>query len=145
MSTESSMPASTTPVRDYADKPCSGASDDYLVVPRSLAQSMPLRWQQMFARLLADLHDAYGHLEWPEYRVVPSRRERLVDLDEQQLSSAGYVADLDSEGDLVYRDAAEQPVPDAASRRVLAPVIDPLPPPSAGRVEPRAADDRVGE
>jgi len=73
-------PATSTPVRDYADRPCPGASTDYLVVPRSLAQSMPLRWQQVFVALLADLHDAYRQLDWPTYQVVASRRELLTDL-----------------------------------------------------------------
>jgi hypothetical protein len=48
---------------------------------------MPLRWQQVFVGL-ADLHDAYGELPWPDYNV-PSRWERLVDLDEEQLQAAG--------------------------------------------------------
>jgi len=91
-------------VRDYADRPCPGASTDYLVVPRSLAQSMPLRWQQVFVALLADLHDAYRQLDWPVYQVVASRRELLTDLDEDQLAFVGYVADLDADGGLIFRD-----------------------------------------
>ncbi|MBO0876788.1 MAG: hypothetical protein J2P19_25720 [Pseudonocardia sp.] len=144
MATERRAPASATPLRDYVDAPCPGASEDYLVVPRSLAQSMPLRWQQVFTGLLADLHDAYRELEWPEYRVVPSRREPLTDLDEQQLAAAGYVADLDADGGLIFRDAAERPVANPHALRVLAPIVDPIPPRSAGRVEPRPADDRAG-
>ena len=136
-------PASATPVRDYADIPCPGASADYLVVPRSLAQSMPLRWQQVFVDMLADLHDAYRHLNWPIYRVVPSRRELLTDLDEAQLAAAGYVADLDADGKLIFRDSAERQVRDAHATRVLAPVEDPIPPAAAGRVDPRPADDRI--
>lgn len=136
-------PASTTPVSDYADEPCPGASEDYLVIPRSLAQSMPLRWQQVFVGLLLDLHDAFADLDWPEYRVVPSRRELLTDLDEEQLAAVGYVADLDSDGQLVIRDSAERPVPDAHAQRVLAPIVDPIPPASAGRLEPRPAADRI--
>ncbi|MCW0213541.1 MAG: hypothetical protein OJJ54_09285 [Pseudonocardia sp.] len=131
-------PASTTPLADYLDRPAPGAGPDYLVVPRSLAESMPLRWQQVFAGMLADLHDAYGHLQWPDYRVVPSRWELLADLDEEQLAAAGYVADLDRSGELEYRDASGAPVPN--DHRVLAPVDDPLPAPSEGRVEPRPAD-----
>jgi hypothetical protein len=144
MSNDPPIPASTTPARDYLDEPCPGASADYLVVPRSLAQSMPLRWQQVFVGLLADLHDAYANLEWPRYRVVASRLELLTDLDEEQLAAAGYTADLDADGELIFRDSTEQPVPDAHARRVLAPVVDPIPPPSAGRVEPRPAHDRAG-
>jgi hypothetical protein len=137
------LPFSATPVRDYADQPCPGASADHLVLPRSLAQSMPLRWQREFVELLVDLHDAYAHLDWPVYRVVPSRRELLTDLDEGQLAATGFVADLDGGGELIIRDAAERPVPDAHATRVLAPVADPIPPASAGRVEPRPAEDRV--
>ncbi len=133
-------PSSVTPLADYLDRPCPGAGDDHLVLPRSLAQSMPLRWQQTAAALLTELHAAYAHLDWPLYRVVPSRWERLVDLDEDQLSEAGYVADVDGDGALVYRDRAGRLVPDPAGRRVLVPVVDPIPPAAAGHVEPGSAD-----
>ena len=136
---EPHAPASTTPLRDYLDRPARGATQDYLVVPRALAQSMPLRWQQVFTGLLADLHDAYANLEWPEYRVVPSRWEVLADLDEDQLAAAGFLADLGADGELVYRDAADQVVTDPDRHQVLAAVEDPLPPASAGRIEPRPA------
>ncbi len=126
-------------MQDYLDRPAPGATEDHLVMPRSLAQSMPLRWQQVFVGLLADLHDAYGHLPWPDYKVIPSRWELLVDLDEEQLAAAGFHADLGPDGELEYRDAREQLVPDPEHHRVLAPVHDPLPPPSAGHVEARAA------
>jgi hypothetical protein len=136
---EPHAPASTTPLRDYLDRPARGATQDYLVVPRALAQSMPLRWQQVFTGLLADLHDAYGHLQWPEYRVVPSRWEVLTDLDEEQLAAAGFLADLGPDGELEYRDSADQVVTDPERHQVLAAVEDPLPPASAGRIEPRPA------
>lgn len=139
MPPDNPLPASTTPVQDYLDRSAPGATADHLVVPRSLAQSMPLRWQQVFVGLMADLHDAYGHLPWPDYRVVPSRWELLVDLDEEQLASAGFHADLGQDGELEYRDAAEALVENPDRHRVLAPITDPLPPTSAGRVEPRPA------
>ena len=137
-----SPPASTTPVQDYLDRPSPGATVDHLVVPRALAQSMPLRWQQVFVGLLADLHDAYAELPWPEYEVVPSRWERLVDLDDEQLQAAGYVTDIDVDGQLEYRDATDpsaDPVADPERHRVLAPIDDPLPRAADGRVEPRPA------
>jgi len=137
MPSEPSGPASTTPVQDYLDRPAPGATENHLVVPRSLAQSMPLRWQQVFVGLLADLHDAYGHLPWPDYAVVPSRWEYLADLDEEQLATLGFHADLGPDGDLEYRDGAERLVDAPERHRVLAPVEDSLPPASAGRVEPR--------
>ncbi len=139
MPPEAPLPASTTPVQDYLDSPARGATEDHLVVPRSLAQSMPLRWQQVFVGLLADLHDAYGNLSWPDYKVTPSRWELLVDLDEEQLAAAGYHADLGPDGELEYRDAAEHLMVRPGAHRVLAPVDDPLPPASGGRVEPRPA------
>jgi hypothetical protein len=140
MPPESVVPASTTPVRDYLDRPARGATEDHLVIPRSLAESMPLRWQQVFVGLLADLHDAYGHLNWPDYKVTACRWEVLVDLDEQQAMAAGYVAELGPDGQLEYREAqTDEPVDDPQHHRVLAPVDDPLPPASAGRVEPRPA------
>ena len=134
------VPSSTTPLRDYLDRPAPGVTADHIVVPRSLAQSMPLRWQQAFVGLLADLHDAYGHLPWPDYAVVPSRWEVLADLDEEQLAATGFHADLGPDGELEYRDGDERLVPDPERHEVLAPIADPLPPVSEGRVEPRAAD-----
>ena len=139
MPPDSPVPASTTPLQDYLDKLVPGAAPDHLVVPRSLAQSMPLRWQQVFVGLLADLHDAYGHLSWPEYKVVASRWELITDLDEDQLAAVGYHADLGPDGELEYRDTTENVVDDPRHHCVLAPVDDPLPPASAGRVEPRPA------
>jgi hypothetical protein len=136
---EPPAPASTTPVQDYLNRAVPGASADYLVIPRSLAQSMPLRWQQVFVGLLADLHDAYGHLPWPEYRVVPSRWEIVADLDEGQLGVAGIHADLGPSGSLEYRDADERLITDPERHRVLAPVQDPVPPVSSGHIEPRPA------
>src|SRR3954447_10993233 len=112
MPPDSSVPASTTPVQDYLDRPAPGATEDHIVVPRSLAQSMPLRWQQVFVGALRDLHDAYSHLPWPDYRVIPSRWEALSDLDEDQLTAAGYIADIESDGNLVYRDATDTLVRD---------------------------------
>jgi hypothetical protein len=139
MPPEPPTPASTTPVQDYLDRPAPGATPGFLVVPRSLAQSMPLRWQQVFVGLLADLHDAYGDLPWPEYNVIPSRWELLTDLDEDQLAQAGFHADLGPDGELEFRDRAENLVPDPGSHRVLAAVTDPLPGVDAGRVPPRPA------
>lgn len=139
MATDPPGPASTTPVQDYLDRPAPGATEDFLVVPRALAQSMPLRWQQVFVGLLADLHDAYGHLPWPEYAVSPSRWEYLADLDEEQLADAGFLADLGPDGELEYRDRAGRLVEDPQNHRVLAAVEDPLPRPGTGRITPRPA------
>jgi len=135
----SPTPGSTTPLRDYLDGGVPGTTPEYVVVPRSLAQSMPLRWQQQFTGLLAELHDAFAHLPWPENRVVPSRWARLRDLAEEPLAAAGYIAELSSDGELEYRDSSGERVADPSALRVLAPVDDPLPKVADGRVEPRPA------
>jgi len=69
-------------VRDYLATPRPGADVGYVVVPRSLAEAMPLPWQQHMAYLLSEFHQAFSHITWPTYRVVPSRYEKLVDLED---------------------------------------------------------------
>lgn len=42
---------------------------NYLVLPRSVLQSMPDEWQSSFVGLLEELSAAYGGLDWPDYTV----------------------------------------------------------------------------
>jgi hypothetical protein len=98
-----------------------------VVLPRSLAEEMPLPWQQQMAYLIDELHRTYGDLTWPIYRVVPSRVERLVDLDEGQLAEAGYLLEIDTTGELVYRDRDDVVVADPQTREVLVSCLDPIP------------------
>jgi len=123
----SGPPASSTPVRDYMAAGAPGVSPDYVVVPRALAEAMPLPWQQHFTHLLAEFHRTYGHLSWPVYRVVPSRYEKLVDLDEDQLAEVGAIMEIDSDGSLVYRDRSGRKIENAEDRTVLVSCLDPIP------------------
>jgi hypothetical protein len=132
-------PASSTPLRDFLDAPGPGVDHGYAVLPRSLAESMPLPWQQQLANLLAEFHQAYAHLQWPVYRVVPSRYERLVDLDEEQLAEVGCVMEIDSDGEIVYRNRDGSPVENPEEMTVLVSVLDPIPSNRHARVEPAAA------
>ncbi|RKT52736.1 hypothetical protein [Saccharothrix australiensis] len=120
-------PASSTPLRDYLSALPPGVDGSYAVLPRSLAEMMPLPWQQQMAHLLAEFHRTYAHLGWPVYRVVPSRRERLVDLDEDQLAEVGVIMEIDADGDVVYRDRAGKRIDDPEQRVVLVSVLDPIP------------------
>ncbi len=131
-------PASSTPLRDFLNSTSQGVDAGYAVVPRSLAESMPLPWQQQFATLLAEFHQAYAHLQWPVYRVVPSRYERLVDLDEEQLAEAGYLMEIDSDGEIVYRGRNGAPVDNPEQTTALVSVLDPIPSNRRARVEPAA-------
>jgi hypothetical protein len=119
-------PASATPLRDHLTVTTLGVDEGYVVLPRSLAEEMPLPWQQQMAYLIRELHQTYGHLPWPVYRVVPSRIERLVDLDEHQLAEAGYLLEIDTSGELVYRDRDDAVVPDPQSHEVLVSCPDPI-------------------
>lgn len=120
-------PASATPLHDHLSRVQLGVDEGYVVLPRSLAEVMPLPWQQQMAYLLSELHRYYGHLPWPRYRVVPSRTERLVDLDEGQLAEAGYLIEIDGDGELVYRARDGAPVSDPESVQVLVACLDPIP------------------
>ena len=120
-------PASTTPVRDYLSTPQPGVDKAYVVLPRSLVESMPLPWQQHMTSLLSELHHAAAHLNWPIYRVVPSRVERLVDLDDDQLAEVGAIMEIDTDGELVYRERNGGRIMNAEDRTVLVSCTDPIP------------------
>jgi hypothetical protein len=125
-------------VRDYLAAPRPGADGSYVVVPRSLAEAMPLPWQQHMAYLLSEFHQAFSHVTWPTYRVVPSRYEKLVDLDEEQLAEVGCLVEIDSDGEMVYRDRAGRLIEHPAEMNVLVACLDPIPPPQAGPPAPGA-------
>jgi hypothetical protein len=139
----SGPPASSAPLRDYFGAgPRPGADDGYVVVPRSLAEAMPLPWQQQMAYLLAGFHQTFGHLSWPIYRVVPSRYEKLVDLDEDQLAEAGYLVEIDANGDLVYRERSGRRVENAEHTTVLVSCLDPIPQQQPGPPAPQPGQAR---
>lgn len=121
-------PASSTPLADQLSRGGPGVTDGYVVLPRGLAEQMPLPWQQQAAGVLAQFHHTHRGLSWPQYRVLPSREERLVDLDEEQLAEAGYVAELDVNGELVYRERNGRKVADPEQHRVLVTCLDPVQP-----------------
>jgi hypothetical protein len=122
-------PASSAPVRDYLATSRPGTDAGYVVLPRSLVEAMPLPWQQHMTYLLSEFHQAFSHVTWPIYRVQPSRHEQLTDLDEEQLAEVGYVVEIDSGGELVYRDRAGRVVERPAETTVLVSCLDPIPPP----------------
>jgi hypothetical protein len=121
------LPVSGAPVRDYLTAPHPGVQDGYVVLPRSLVEAMPLPWQQAMTQILAEFHQAYAHLNWPEYRVVPSRRERLVNLDEDQLAEVGYLVEIDTDGEVVYRERSGRRIADPEHTEVLVSCPDPIP------------------
>lgn len=137
-------PASSTPLADALAAGGPGVTDGYVVVPRVLAENMPLPWQQRFVQLIGEFADVYGGMSWPQYRVLPSRRERLVDLDEEQLAEVGYVVELDAEGALVYRERNGRKVADPENTVVLVTCLDPVTrrPPDVEHNEPQQPQQR---
>lgn len=126
--TRQQPPVSATPLRDYLTaQPLPGVTPDYVVVPRVLAENMPLPWQQQAAHLIEQLHHDHAQAPWPLYRVDPSRRAALTACDEHQLTEVGASVELDDQGELVYRDARTgQLITDPEARLVLVPCPDPL-------------------
>lgn len=124
-------PASNAPVRDYFASARPGADAGYLVLPRSLVEAMPLPWQQHLTHLLSEFHQAFSHVAWPIYRVVPSRYEKLVNLDEDQLAEIGCLVEIDASGELVYRDRGGRVIENPADTTLLVSCLDPIPPPHA--------------
>ncbi|MGW1678934.1 hypothetical protein [Saccharopolyspora sp. NPDC002376] len=135
----SGPPASSTPLADYLAQPRPGADPGYAVLPRSLAEAMPLPWQQQMKNLLAEFHQAFGHLQWPVYRVVPSRYERLVDLDDDQLAEVGCTVEVDDNGELEYRMRDGRRVDNPETHQVLVSCLDPIPKQDPGGWQPTPA------
>ncbi len=120
-------PASSTPLGDYLSGANHGVDDGYAVLPRSLAENMPLPWQQQMRHLLAEFHQAFGHVPWPVYKVVPSRSERLVDLDDDQLAEVGCTVEVGDDGELEYRQRDGRVIEDPDHHEVLVSCLDPIP------------------
>jgi hypothetical protein len=116
-----------SPLPDYLRAPHPGTSENYVVLPKSLVEAMPLPWQNALWQILTEFHTAFAHLEWPEYRVVPSRKEKLVNLDEEQLAEVGYLVEIDVDGELVYRERSGRRIDNPEETEVLVSVMDPIP------------------
>ncbi|MPY97834.1 MAG: hypothetical protein GEU97_07510 [Actinophytocola sp.] len=119
-------PASSTPLADHLAEGGPGVTEDYVVLPRSIAEDMPLPWQRQLASVLGEFHHMHRELSWPKYRVLPSREEKLTDLDEEQLAEAGYTVEMDDDGDLVYRERSGRKVEDPEATTVLVTCLDPV-------------------
>lgn len=51
---------------------------NYLVLPRSVLQSMPEEWQHRFTAIMDEAQAAFSHLDWPAYNVRVLKREPEV-------------------------------------------------------------------
>jgi hypothetical protein len=119
---------------------------NYLVLPRTLLQSMPRGWQERFVVMLEELQAAFAHIETAEcYKVDAATEHELGELDDAQLRALGITRHDDCEhlaGDdcdcrATYSSAERNDMD--RSERVLIPCADPVPHYRRGRthVEPR--------
>lgn len=123
---------SGSPLRDHLDSARDGVDRGYVVLPRALLEAMPADWQDDMAALLAEFHQAHAHLPWPVYRVTPCRHELMTDLDEEQLAEVGALMEIDSDGEVVYRDHDGRPIDAPETRAVLVSCRDPFGDPRRG-------------
>jgi hypothetical protein len=124
---------------------------NYLVLPRTLLQSMPGWWQAEFVDLVGELERAFDHIKTAaSYKVTAAEEVEAGSLTEIQLKALGIsrrkvecTADHDHEADWhncndeVLYDSAEEMDMDSG-RLVLVPIGDPVPHYRRGRtrVEP---------
>ncbi|MFJ5984269.1 hypothetical protein [Lentzea sp. NPDC092896] len=143
------QPAPAEPDDNLDDEPIHrwfGLSySNYLVVPRTLLQSMPGEWQREFVHLLEQLHAAFRYVDQTEcYEVVPGTEAIVNELSTEQRKQLGitcstddmtdeqYEAFLDAEdGEAFYADKDGRPL-DAHSYIVI-PGAEEVPPYNRGR------------
>lgn len=105
---------------------------NYLVLHRTLLQSMPLEWQQSFVRCLQEYEAAFEHLERPEAFDVTAVRDRYLDeltLDEAE--RIGYTVEIEEDETRRYGPDGEDLTDECA--HVLWPKPDPIPHYDRGR------------
>lgn len=70
----------------------------YQVVPRTLAQCMPLEWQQRMVACLRELERAFAHVETAEdYEVNAGRWVYVDEMTDEQLRVTGTVRAFDQQ------------------------------------------------
>lgn len=117
---------------------------NYLVLPRTLLQSMPEEWQAKFVALVNELYSAFRHVEQAQcYDVTPGVEREIGELTEAERAKLGITViqepDLDDEDDdrpALYSYRGEEY---EGWERVIWPTEDPVPHYNRGRtyVEPR--------
>lgn len=132
---------------------------NYLVLPRTLLQSMPQQWQARFVAMLEELGTAFDHVpQAPAYKVEAAEEHEVSDLTEDQMGPLGITmvakcphgGGCPDYGDCVNaqttwtdRDGREMD----AWERVLIPVTDPVPAYDRGRtrIAPKLPEGTDGD
>ena len=127
---------------------------NYLVLPRTLLQSMPEEWQHRFTGMLDEMSAAFDHVPQADfYKVEAATEHEVSDLTGEQLKALGIAVEDGPCGEDHDCDADEgvncwpirvyTELPSGRQmgswERVLIPVPDPVPSYNRGRtyIEPR--------
>jgi len=126
---------------------------NYLVVERTLLQSMPPDWQHQFVTLMDQLNAAFRHVERSEcFDVTPGVEREVGELTATEMQALGVTPPEPFTGDEDDEDAYLNWLIDAkwlyrgeeygSEERIVFPVADPVPHYNRGRayVEPRFPD-----
>ncbi len=116
---------------------------NYLVLHRSLLQSMPDDWQVRFVDCINELEASFRHIEHaPGYDVRAAKSVPAIDLSEDEMKLLGITSEIRNEStiheELIYRDEDGNEL--TAHDRVMVPTgEDPIPHYARGRtyIEPR--------
>lgn len=115
---------------------------NYLVLHRTLMQSMPEEWQAKFVKLIEEMESAYSHLVFPDFEVKAGEWKYVGDLRGDELKAAGvgvaYPDEYDDEYSYYdYKGNELRPNLD----RAFVPGTDPIPHYDRGRayVPPKSA------
>lgn len=154
------MTITTTPAEQVEHEAIHGwfglSYANYLVLPRTLLQSMPDEWQSRFVACLRELGEAFAHIDQAEaYEVTPGVEREVGDLTDDELKRIGYskndpctcYAELAPEGGVVHHPPVcphettyydERGIEVPYDHLVVWPTADPVPHYNRGRthVEP---------
>lgn len=76
---------------------------NYLVLHRTLLQSMPTEWQHRFVTMLDELDDAFDHVEKADYYEVTAAVEcEYGDLTASDMKALGITRAETEDGDVYY-------------------------------------------
>lgn len=100
---------------------------NYLVLHRTLMQSMPAHWQRRMVACLDELEHSFAHIEQaPAYDVTPGREAEYGELTREQRAQLGVTHSL---GQYYDRDGRAHD----SWERTLIPTADPIPHYDRGR------------
>jgi len=113
---------------------------NYLVMPRTLLQSMPEQWQHDFVTLIDQFNDAFAHVEQAECYIVTAANEcTYSDLTDEDMKALGITCDRPEDDYETYWDKDGTEHESGDSITLPRPGGDPVPHYNRGRthIEPK--------